>query len=435
MEVNRQAPRKIFWGWYVVAGAFITVAINYGSRYSFGVFLKPMCEDLGWSRSVVSFAMSLYFFFYGVGGVISGRLLDLFAPRWVIVAGSSVMAAGFFLTPFISTPLQLYLVYGVVCGISSAFFGSVVGIGSVGKWFIRKRGLAIGITSMGIGFGTMLLTPLAGTIVKYFDWKTAFFVLAAAIFLVCTVLSQYFMGKRRPEDYGLLADGAMATPQPAPAPPLRAGKLSYRETTRILMKDSRFWIINICFGFATMSVMTVFAHQVPYVEEYGIDPIVAAATLGVIAVASIAGRFFFGWLSDRLGDPRHSACLGFACMALAMIILLFFHSLESFYLYACLFGFGYGSLTAMYAILNINRFGTDISGTAIGLTNFFGTGLGGCLGPIFGGIIYDTMGSYTFAWQVNLGVLLGVTALIQFLKPALAPAALSPDRASAGKYR
>ena len=90
------------------------------------------------------------------------------------------------------------------------------------------------------------------------------------------------------------------------------------------------------------------------------------------------------------------------------------------HIYACLFGFGYGSLTAMYAILNINRFGMEIAGTAIGLTNFFGTGLGGCLGPIFGGIIYDTTGSYTLAWQVNLSLLVGVTVLVEFLKPALA---------------
>ncbi len=173
-----------------------------------------------------------------------------------------------------------------------------------------------------------------------------------------------------------------------------------------------------------MTVMTVFAHQVPHAEEYGIDRIVAASTLGVIAAASIAGRFFFGWLSDRLGDPRHSACLGLACMTVAMAILLFFHSLEFFYLYACLFGFGYGSLTAMIAILNISRFGMDISGTAIGLTSFFVTGLGGSLGPIWGGIIYDTMGPYTFAWQVNLGVLVGVTVLMEFLKPAPPPSKL-----------
>jgi MFS family permease len=105
-------------------------------------------------------------------------------------------------------------------------------------------------------------------------------------------------------------------------------------------------------------------------------------------------------------------------MTVAMITLLFFHSIGFFYLYACLFGFGYGSLNPMISILMVDRFGRDISGTALGLIFFFAAGLGGSLGPIFGGIIYDATGSYTFAWQTNLAVLIFVTVLIQFLKPA-----------------
>lgn len=420
MEVERQAPRKIFWGWYVVAGAFITMGINYGARYSFGVFLKPMCEDLGWPRSVVSFAMSLALLFYGIGGILSGRLLDRFAPRRIITAGSAIAALGFVLTPFISTPLQLYIVYGVIYGLGASFFGTAVCVSSVGKWFIQKRGVAIGITSIGIGVGTMVLTPLAGIIVKFFDWKAGFIVLGIATFVLCTALSQFFMGRTRPEEYGLLPDGA-TTPPINPEKRSDGCKRSYRQTTRLLLKDSRFWIIAVCFGFATMTQMTVFFHQVAYAEGYGINRIAAASSLGIIGIASIAGRFFFGWLSDRIGDARHSTCLGFACMTVAMIILLFFHSIEFFYLYACLFGFGYGSIGPMLPVLMVGRFGRDIFGTSYGLVAFFVIGLGGSLGPVFGGIIYDATGSYTFAWQINLAVLMFVTVLIQFLKPARIP--------------
>jgi sugar phosphate permease len=420
MEMDKQVPRKIFWGWFVVAGAFITLGINYGTRLCFGVFLKPMCEELGWSRSVVSFGMSLYLLFYGFGSVLAGRLLDRFAPRWIIAAGSAVAAVALVMTPFIATPLQLYIVYGVIYGIGASFFGNVVCSSSVGKWFIQKRGVAIGMTSIGIGVGTLLLAPLSGVIVKYFDWKTGFIVLGISIFVLCTVLSQFFMGRTRPEDYGLLPDGATTPPVHLERPP-DIRKTSYWQTARFLLRDSRFWIINVCFGFATMATFTIFVHQVAYAEEYGINRIAAASSLGIIAIVSIAGRFFFGWLSDRIGDAKHSACLGFACMSVAMIILLFFHSVEFFYLYACLFGFGYGSLSAMLTILTVDRFGRDISGTVLGLITFFVVGLAGSLGPIFGGITYDTTGSYTFAWQINLAVLIFVTVLIQFLKPAHSP--------------
>jgi len=150
MEVETEKPRKVFWGWYVVAGAFITVAINYGARYCFGVFLKPMCEELGWSRSVVSFAASLVFLVYGTGGILSGHLLDRFAPRWLITAGATIAASGFILTAFVSTPLQLYLVYGVLYALGASFFGTAVCMSSVLKWFVRKRGIAIGITTVSV---------------------------------------------------------------------------------------------------------------------------------------------------------------------------------------------------------------------------------------------------------------------------------------------
>jgi MFS family permease len=168
-----------------------------------------------------------------------------------------------------------------------------------------------------------------------------------------------------------------------------------------------------------MAEMIVFVHQVAYAEEYGIDPIAAASSLGIIGIASVAGRFFFGWLSDWIGDAKHSACIGFACMAVAMIILLLSNSIVYFYLYACLFGFGYGSTSPLLPILIVDRFGRHISGTAFGLVSFFVAGFGGSFGPVFGGIIYDATGSYTVAWQINLAVLVLVTVLIQFLKPAL----------------
>ncbi len=417
MDVEGRAPRKIFWGWYVVVGAFITIGVNYGARYSFGVFLKPMCEDLGWSRSVVSFAASLAILSYGTGSILSGRLLDRFAPRWIITAGCALAAFGFILTPFITTPFQLYLVYGVLYGLGASFMGATVGISSVGKWFNRKRGVAIGIATMGIGVGTMVLTLLAGIVVKFFDWKTGFVVLGILIFVLCTIVSQFFMGKTHPEEYGLLPDGATAPPGKPERLPDRTTP-SYRETSGLLLKDSRFWMLAVCFGFAIMTHMTVFIHQVAYAESYGIDRVVAASSLGIIGIASIVGRFFFGWLSDRLDDPKHSACLGFACMAAAVTILMLLHSIEYFYLYACLFGFGYGSLSAMIPILTVDRFGRRISGTAFGLITFFTTGLGGSLGPVAGGLVYDLTGSYTHAWQINLAGLIFVTALIQFLKPA-----------------
>ena len=240
--------------------------------------------------------------------------------------------------------------------------------------------------------------------------------MGVAIFVICIILSQFFMGRTRPEEHGLLPDGVTIPPTHLERP-LNVQRPSYSKTVWFLLKDSRFWIINVCFGLISITQMSVFVHQVPYAEELGINRIAAASSLGIIAIVSIAGRFFFGWLSDRVYDAKHSACLGCAFMSIAMIILSYFHSIGYFYLYVCLFGFGYGSISPMLTILTVDRFGRDISGTALGLISFFVASLGGSLGPIFGGIIYDATGSYSLAWQINLVILIFVTVLIQFLKP------------------
>jgi sugar phosphate permease len=131
----------LYWGWYVVLGAFLIIGINYGARYSFGVFVKPMALEYHWSRSVISANISIMVLAYGVGGIFAGRLVDRIAPRWIITAGATLMAAGMFLTALIRSPWQFYFTYGVLGGFGAACLGLVVCNSSVGKWFIRRRGL------------------------------------------------------------------------------------------------------------------------------------------------------------------------------------------------------------------------------------------------------------------------------------------------------
>ncbi len=415
METREVPSRKIFWGWYVVAGTFIIIGVNYGARYCFGVFLKPMCEAMGWSRSVVSTAMSLAILFYGIGGIFAGRLLDRFAPRWIITSGAILASLGFFLTRFVETPLQFYFVYGIFVGLGSACLGVVVCNSSVGKWFVKKRGIAIGITTAGVGVGTLVFSLAAGLIVKAFDWQTGFTLLSVAVLILCTGVSQILMGRTHPEDYGLMPDGETATRERADQGPV-CPNFSHAPSTRRLLRDARFWTIALCYFCAVLVEMAVFIHQVAYAEEYGIGRVAAASSLGIIGIASIVGRFFFGWLSDRIHDVKHAAFLGLAVMTAGMGILLFAKTIGLFYLYAFVFGFGYGSIGPMLPILMADRFGRKVLGTAYGLVTFFAVGLGGFVGPIFGGLMYDTFGSYLYAWRINFVMLTITTVLILLLK-------------------
>ena len=405
----------IYWGWFVVAGAFCVLAVNYGARYCFGVFVRPMFIDYQWPMSTISLAFSINLIMYGLAGLLTGRLLDRMAPRWIMTVGSCIAAAGFVATGFVRTPAQLYITFGFVCGIGSAGIGAVVSAASVGKWFIRRRGVAIGMATIGIGVGTMLLTPLAGWIVAKYNWRFGFISLGIFILVLGVLVSQLVMKRSTPEAYGLLPDGDQRVIQTfEQGSPVCA--LPHTPSTKVL-SDHRFWVLVICFTGVLMVHMMVFVHQVSYFVDNGIERIIAASSLGAIGVASIFGRFFFGWLSDHIRDPKYSALVGFLVVACGMIVLLNVQSVGMLYVFAIVFGFGYGHLAPLIPVLISDRFGRNALGSVYGLLAFFTSAIGGTVGPVLGGIIYDISGSYRWAWWLNIAVLIAISLGILVLKP------------------
>lgn len=406
----------LFWGWYVVLGAFLILAINYGARYSFGVFVKPIAEQYNWSRSVISGGMSIMVLAYGIGGIFAGRLVDRIAPRWIITAGAVLMATGLFLTTLIAEPWHFYVTYGVFGGLGAACLGVVVCNSSVGKWFVRKRGLAIGIASIGVGAGTMVTVPVAGYIAKVYGWQIGFAGIGVFVLIIGVGLSQWLMGKTKPEDYGLRPDGISAEKS---GPASDSGSFdvpSSRPSILPVLKDSQFWVITVCYTLAVMAAMSAMVHLVAYALDQRIDKVAAASSLGIIGMASIFGRFFFGWLCDRLRDAKYAAALGFFLMAAGMLLLLDVTAAQSLIVYALLFGFGYGSITALMPFLLADRFGRHILGASYGMMVFFVMAVGGASGPMIAGYIYDLKGSYIGAWLLDLAVLAIVTFLILTLK-------------------
>ena len=401
MEKNQQ----IFWGWFIVMGAFFVMSINYGARYCFGVFLKPMADEFSWSRSTISLAATINMLVYSFGAVFVGRMLDRIAPRWIITVGAAIAACGYILASLVSTPLGFYITYGLMVGLGSTGMGVVVCTSSVGKWFIKKRGLAIGITSMGISFGTISLTPLAGYVVNFFDWNIGLLALGVIIFMIGLIVSQTLMRKTHPEAYGLLPDGdKIAIPHQTPIT-----QSVHRISTLTILKDSRFWTLAVCQGLAVMLVMSVFMHQVAYATDNGIGKLAAATSLAAVSLTGFIGQFLFGLLSDRLKDPKYALFLGISVMLTGMILLINARSVRDLYIYALIYGFGYGSMAPVAPIIIAHRFGRYVMGSIYGLLTFF-IGIGGSIGPILGGLIYDHFGSYRHLWVTNI-IVLGVVAI------------------------
>jgi sugar phosphate permease len=406
--------RVLYWGWWVVLAAFLIMGVNYGGRYCFGIFVKPMALEYQWSRSVISAGMSILVLAYGIGGILSGRLIDRIAPRWLITAGSVITATGLLTTVWVREPWQFYLTYGVLGGLGSSCLGVVVCNSSVAKWFVRRRGIAIGVATIGVGVGTMLLAPLGGYVVKAYGWRGGFLGLGVLVLVVGVLIGQWLMGRTRPEEYGLLPDGDRA-PSGGEELPAGGGPEAGIPLGTVL-RDSRFWILSACYSLAFMAEMSAMVHQVAYALDQQIDRVAAASSLGMIGVASVAGRFFFGWFSDRLRDAKYASALGFLAMALGMLVLLYAASAALLFVYALLFGFGYGSMSTLMPYLLADRFGRHSLGSAYGMLTFV-VAVFGSLGPVLAGYLFDLSGSYTPAWLLNLAVLAAVSALILTMKP------------------
>ncbi|HPL64477.1 MAG TPA: MFS transporter [Syntrophales bacterium] len=410
--------KSIFWGWYVVAGSFVLLGLNYGARYCFGVFVVPLSETFGWSRSIISLGASLNMLTYALCAVFIGKLIDRMAPKWIVTAGAALAGASMAVTSFISSPLELYFVYGILAGMGSACLGVVVGNSSVGKWFSKKRGLAIGISTMGISSGTILLTPVAGYIVNNWSWQTGFIALGIITGSMGILVGQFLFGKTRPEEYGLLPDGAepdsVQSGGNGPNVSLQAPAVSLRP----FLKDSRFWTLGIGYGLAVMTLMSVFIHIVPYAEDMGIERLAAASSVSAIAMAGFAGQFFFGWFSDRIREVKYSAVLGIFFMAAGIAVLLLAGSGKGLLAFTLIFGFGYGSLAPMMPIMAADRFGRDVLGSVYGLLTVL-IGAGGSIGPFLAGLLFDLLGNYRGVWLIDLAILVLVAFMLFTLKPAV----------------
>jgi MFS family permease len=226
------------------------------------------------------------------------------------------------------------------------------------------------------------------------------------------------MGKTTPEASGLCPDGE--PPVPEASRPEAVPKNRASASLKPVLTDGRFWLLAMCNSVATATLMMTFVHQVAYAVGNHIGKFESAAALGIVGFASSAGKVCFGWLCDRIADAKYAAALGFFLMAIAMGLLIRADTAAVLYLFAVIFGIGYGSMAPLMPYLTADRFGRQVLGSAYGMLIFFVAGFGGSIGPVIGGLIYDRTGSYVNAWLLNLVLLMAISVLILTLKPAKA---------------
>ncbi len=402
-EVNLKIP-SLRQGYIIVAAAFIIQLVAFSLSDSYGVFVNPWVDTFGWSRAAISGAYSIAFLVMGLAGILMGIITDRRGPRLALTLCALALGLGYFLVSRMQAPWQLDLAYGIVFGLGmSGVWAPLLSL--IPRWFAAHRGLLTGIVISGGGIGAFLGPPVITRLIDGFGWSRAVLGLGIFAFLV-VVLSAQFL-KRGPSSKAKAPDG--------PAP--RAESSSLKDFSLVeVLKTRQFWTafaLLFCLAFYTFSVLV---HLMPHAIQLGIIDSSAAYVLATISGMSIAGNFVMGRVGDRIG-PRKVLIISFVLMSAALFWLQAARSLWALYLFSLVFGFNHGGNATAQAPLMANLFGLKAHG-AIFAAASFGFTLGGAIGPLVTGYIFDRAGEYQPAFLVcGLVGLLGLV-LTLLLKPA-----------------
>ena len=402
-----------YFGWVIVATAFLEHVLAVELINSQGIFLKPVSAEFGWSGGATAGAFGLASIMTGLFVPVMGALTDRYGPRMMATAEGLLLALGLFCISQIGSLWQLYLFSGLFLGIGkSAGWGSVQP--TIPRWFNARRGLAQGIVQSGGGLGTVLLPLLLTLLILSLGWRGAY--MTAALFVAVLLISIAQVFRRYPQDMGLLPDGRaepveMAGKGPEPlshhGPEPGSGQGFTLRQALATGALRRLFLIAIA---ASFSHQLVVFHLVPYATDRGISPVMAATLMSVLGTANMAGKLTMGPVSDRIGR-RTVIALCFGLEAAMLLWLIVAWGPWSLYLFAALFGFAYGGRMPMFPAITADLFGLGSLGVIYGLVGT-SMSIGWGLGAFMGGYIFDIMQSYDYAFLLAAMLLLGGIGLL-----------------------
>ena len=370
--------------------------------YTFGVFLQPLTAEFGWERGALSGVFSIQMLLIGILSIFVGRLIDKYGPRIFVTLGGLLTSVGFLLMSQVNSLWQVYLNWGLIMGIGGGCF-YIANISTIPKWFARRTGLAVGITVAGMGLGAIVSPPLIQWLIAIYGWQRPFIILGIALFVIVVPLAQFM--RHSPQRMGIKPYGDVEDTLGDTLPLLpAAARISFTQA----VKTSRFWFFGLVIFCACFCVQVIIVHVVPYAVDVGVPALVAAGVLSIAAGSSVVGRLTIGLIADRVGG-RLALSFCVIWITLSLICLFFVHDAWMFYMFAVIFGFGYGGMILLVTIVTVELYGLSSLGMMLGILSSYDTA-GGILGPPLAGSIFDATGSYSLALLVC--VILGVLAII-----------------------
>jgi MFS transporter, OFA family, oxalate/formate antiporter len=395
------------YGWVVVSAAFLITFITCGVNFSYGVFMLPIVNEMGWSRGLVSSVMLVAGGVYAITLLITGPLSERYGYKWVLGASTIFLGIGLLLSSHIHELWQLYVFNGLFIGLSIAA-SYAIPVALVALWFTRRQGLAVGVATLGVSLGTAFVPLVISALISSYGWRTTLVI--AGIAVIAVSIPSVLLIRQPPS---LLRQQEEQAEEDGTDSATTWVGLTLGEAVR----RGRFWMLFfILLVFLTALSLTML-HLVPYAIDSGLSPVQAASLLTFVGIFGIAGRLISGVASDKYGVKPVMLC-GLLLLTLITLMLAVRQQQWPFYIFAALFGLGYSSIATMMVRITRYVFGIKALGPIFS-TLMIADGIGMGLGPWLAGYIFDITGGYYITFIAVAAALAVSAVLTVVIKPAM----------------
>jgi len=403
---------RVHYAWIVIAIAAVMHMAGGSIRQAFGVLIVPLEEDLGWSPATVTLAYALASITGALLAPISGICTDRYGARKVIMVGVATFAAGALLTGVVSEVWHLWISYGLFLGVAQACFNIPI-ITTATYWFRTHLGYGVGLLQASHGLGPAVMAIVVSILITGASFKTAFWSIAIVGGLSMVLLMAFF--RNRPSDIGTRAFGAPESEGPEAERDPVLERLRVKAFSTSMQSTTTFWKLVAIHFLGCVGHAIVIIYIIPIAVLAGMDSVAAAGVLSTLALVSVITRFLSPVISDYLG-ARGTMATAFVWQGLPVLMLFWAHDPWHFYMFAVIFGLGYGGEGAAFPVINRQYFGRGPMGSSFGWQGF-GAGAGMAMGAWLGGALFWLFGSYSMTIIVSTLTSVAGAFLIMSMEP------------------